>query len=174
MGRHGLQHYGVGLRVQDGAADRQVVAGAARGRGHDHAVGPERGHRRAVDGPGHGHDAGDRAPGEHHVVQCVVGPIGAAAVGPDHRGLQHISFIQPRVAVEVEGKPLHGFVHLEFGHEPQPAHVDSHDRNASRAGEIHRPEDSPVATDRDHQIGVLSPRQQSLQVLGGRQPAILR
>ena len=47
---HGLQHYGIGLRVQNRPAHCQVIAGATSSRGKNHSVGPKGCNRCTING----------------------------------------------------------------------------------------------------------------------------
>ena len=145
-------------RVDDRAAGRERVAGRAGRAGDDEAVGDERGEVRVVDLDVEPADAGQRAAGDHDVVEGEVAVTGrwrasapcgrAAAQDP---ALERHPLVDPVVAVDDRAEDRLEVAGLGLRQEADLAEVDAEERHVDLGDRPGRPQERAVAAEHDQQ-----------------------
>jgi hypothetical protein len=120
------------------------------GRGQDHSIGPVGGQQGSVNGRLHIDQAGHRSTPNEDVIKGVI----ATPVSELH--LKHSPLVNPALSAEVLGQPVASFIGPQLSHETEPSQIDPHDGHGIREGSACRPQDGPIATYAEEQVGALN------------------
>jgi hypothetical protein len=101
--------------MENWSARRQGITGAPGSGGHNHAIGPVGGYRRAVGFRFYVNQA-NRHTVQHYIIQGMKGLV-------CNLGLEHGPFLNPAFPLEQTGQMRHNLVAIYLRDKPQPAQV---------------------------------------------------
>ena len=157
-------------RVQDWAACRERVAGAAGGGRYYDAVGPVGREQHTVDPGLHVQQPRRRAPSDHHVVEGVQLYAVAGAVCLLQGRLEHHATLDAGRAVQIFGNSLGCLLDGKLCDEAHAAHVDSEDGDFVPGDPPGDPQNGAVAACRYDDRRPLEPLKVQVDVRRSRHP----